>query len=159
MYERMPFCSQCGYTVGDADRFCYRCGANQPAGASAPPPLRPPVAGHDPLAGIQPRTAALLCYVPWIGWIAAVIVLASDRFRRDRGVRFHAFQGLYLSVAWLLDQYALRYLPWPFHVGLNGLIALALLGASIFMIIKVLHDQTYSLPLFGELAARSVAED
>jgi uncharacterized membrane protein len=29
---------------------------------------------------------------------------------------------------------------------------------SIFMMIKASHDETYALPLFGELAQRSVAE-
>ena len=51
---------------------------------------------------MTPRTAAILCYIPVVGWIAAVVVLATDQFRRNRTLRFHAFQGLYLFVAWLI---------------------------------------------------------
>jgi len=57
---------------------------------------------QDPLSGISPRTASILCYIPVVGWIASIIVLAADRFRNDHRVRFHAFQGLYLFVAWLI---------------------------------------------------------
>jgi uncharacterized membrane protein len=44
-------------------------------------------------------------------------------------------------------------------VQLYGLVQLALLAMAIFMMVKAAHEQVYSLPLFGELAARSVAED
>ena len=78
----MPFCSQCGNQVDTADVFCAKCGARQP---NAPP--RP----ADPFASITPRTAAILCYIPGLGWIGSIIVLASERFRGNRVVRFHAF--------------------------------------------------------------------
>jgi len=91
--------------------------------------------------------------------VAAVVVLASERFRRSRDVRFHAFQGLYLFVASLMNQWVLRWLPWPPHVQLYGLVEVALLIMAIFMMVKAAHEEAYSLPLFGELAARSVAED
>jgi uncharacterized membrane protein len=87
-------------------------------------------------------------------------VLASDRFRQDRIVRFHGFQGLYLFVAWLLDDQVLRPILQRvpgFH--LHGLIQLVLVGMSIFMMVKAAHDEAYSLPLFGELAQKSVTED
>jgi uncharacterized membrane protein len=38
------------------------------------------------------------------------------------------------------------------------MVGLALLIMSVFMMIKASHDEAYSLPLFGELAQRSVAE-
>jgi uncharacterized membrane protein len=155
----MPFCSQCGNAVGPSDHFCGRCGAGQPLAGGQPPGFRPG-GGGDPLSSITPRTASILCYVPWVGWVAAIVVLASERFRHNRDIRFHAFQGLYLFVASLMNQWVLRALPWPFpHVELYGLVQLALLIMAIFMMIKAAHEQAYSLPLFGELAARSVAED
>jgi uncharacterized membrane protein len=115
------------------------------------------------MAGLSPRTASVLCYVPGIGWIASIIVLASERFRRDRVVRFHAFQGLYLFVAWLMNAWVVRpmaaMLNGPLHFALHGLVDLALLAMSIFMMFKAAHDEPYALPLFGELAQRSVSEN
>jgi uncharacterized membrane protein len=37
-------------------------------------------------------------------------------------------------------------------------VELVLLGLEIFMMVKAAHDQTYSLPLFGELAERSLTD-
>jgi uncharacterized membrane protein len=147
----MPFCSQCGNQVRGQDAYCGRCGFRQPM---------PFVAPADPMSQISPRAASICCYIPGIGWIASIIVLASQKFRKDRIVRFHAFQGLYLFVAWLLDGWVLRpmsqFVP---HFPVHGIVEALLLGLSIFMIVKAAHNEAYSLPLFGELAQRSVAED
>ncbi len=153
----MPFCSQCGNQVVPADLYCGRCGARQPVSGSHPPP---PGNTPDPFAGLNPRTASILCYIPGIGWIASIIVLASDRFRFDRNVRFHGFQGLYLFVAWLLDDLVFRPLFYRIpNLHLYSVIQAILLGMSIFMMIKASHDDPYPLPLFGELAQKSVAEN
>ena len=148
----MAFCSQCGSRVADSDLFCGACGTRQPATAGRP---------VDPLENMSPRTAAVLCYIPWLGWIASIVVLASNRFREDFGLRFHAFQGLYLFVAWLIIDYVLgpvfRMLPGP-SFPIERLFQLAILGVWVFMMIKASHDERYSLPVIGELAERSVAE-
>lgn len=144
----MPFCSQCGNQVSAADAYCARCGASQPRASAAPPPLN----------SMNPQTASILCYIPWVGWIAGIVVLASDRFREDRNVRFHAFQGLYLFVAWLIADQVLRPMSyWVPRLHVYGLVEVVLLGMSIFMMIKAAHQEPYELPLFGELAQRSLA--
>lgn len=151
----MPFCNQCGNQVGASDGYCGVCGARQPVNG----PSRPgTVSGPDILTGITGRTASILCYVPAIGWIFAVVVLASLKFRTDRTVRFHAFQGIYLFVATLVADFVIRPMFWvmPNNLHIYQVIQLVLIGMSIFMMIKASHDEAYSLPLFGELAERSV---
>lgn len=149
----MPFCSQCGKQVGVLDVYCSGCGARQPV-------TQPRPAG-DPFSGLTPRAAAILCYVPIVGWIASIVVLATDRFRHRRDVRFHAFQGLYLFVTWLLVDQVLspmsHFLPGP-HFPFSTLLHALLLFTWIFMMIKASQDEAYSLPILGELAERSVAE-
>lgn len=124
---------------------------------SPPPPLH-----ANALAGLHPRTASVLCYVPGIGWILSIVLLASGRFRNDLTVRFHAFQGLYLFVAWLIADWVLRpafyLLPWM-HFEIYRLVELALLGMSIFMMVKAGRNEAFALPIFGELAQRSAAGD
>lgn len=158
----MPFCTQCGTQVGPADQFCAGCGARQtPAPHTA---SRTGVPGSDPLRGIPRHTAAILCYVPVVGWIAAIIVLASPRFSNDRDLRFHAFQGIYLFVGWLLIDWVIEpLLTFPGHAGRPGrfvvhVLELAVFGAWVWMLVKTSQHQRYSLPLIGELAERSVAE-
>ena len=147
----MAYCCNCGNAVQDTDGFCAKCGAQQ-AGA------RPAM---DFAASFSPRTASVLCYVPWMGWIAAIVVLASNTFRNDRTVRFHAFQGLYLFVAWLIVQWVFK--PWQFfmgvpHVPLAEIMQLVLLVLSIFMMVKAGEGRVYSLPVIGDLAERSLVE-
>ncbi|RPI19082.1 MAG: hypothetical protein EHM65_01730 [Acidobacteriales bacterium] len=154
----MAYCCQCGKPAQDVDRFCGECGAAQPAAAST--------AG----GGISPSAASTLCYIPWLGWIPAVIMLASGRFRQDATVRFHAFQGVYIFVAWLVVDWALGPMmgfplmhgaprPWLLPgLSLTALLKGLLMFTWIFMLVKTSQGATYKLPLVGELAARSVAE-
>ncbi len=133
-----------------ADIYCAACGARQPEC----PPRR-----VDPFSSISPRTASVLCYIPGIGWIASIVILASERFRNNRVVRFHAFQGLYLFVAWLIEDWVLHpILSTMPHMHVDGILKAALLFMSIFMIVKTSQDEMYSLPIIGELAEKSVTE-
>ncbi len=150
----MPYCSQCGTQATDKDVFCGNCGARQPV---SPPPKT------HPLSNISSRNASLLCYIPFVGWVPAIVVLAADRFKRDRAVRFHAFQGIYLFVTWLIVDWAVA--PFFSHLpgatidfGIGGLLKLAVFAVWIFMIVKTSQDETVRLPLLGELAERSIAE-
>lgn len=147
----MPFCTSCGSEVEDTDRFCRQCGRRQPV----------PGAGSSRRSGsiLSPRAASILSYVPWFGWIACLYVLASEKFREAREVRFHAYQGLYLFVAWLLADWAVglwvRMLPGP-DIPLDILLQLLILGLWIFMLVKTAQGEKRSLPVFGELAERSL---
>ena len=151
----MPFCCQCGKEVKPADVYCAGCGMRQ-AKAAAPP--------ADYFGNVNPRTASILCYIPIIGWIPAIVVLAASRFRDNRDVRFHAFQGLYLFVAWLIVDWVLGpvfHLPRSvFHIGppLAGLMKATLIGIGIYMMVTTSHERTVKLPVVGELAERSVSE-
>lgn len=147
----MPFCTKCGTEVRQTDRFCRRCGAAQP-GAS-------PLPSSSPGAGISARGATILCYVPWLGWLAAVWSLLSDRFRQNREVRFHAYQGLYIFVIWLLGRWALDLwakLLFDGRAPLGAVVELLLLGLWIFMLVKTSYGESYRLPVIGELAKRSL---
>ena len=146
----MPFCTQCGTSLDDSDFFCGKCGVRQPI------PGTPGI--YQAREGMSPRTASMLCYIPFAGWIAAIFVLASARFRDQANVRFHAFQSLYLFVAWLLVGWAV--VPFFFfkpHVFPFGVILkLFIIGLWIFMLIKASREERYSLPLIGDLAERSL---
>lgn len=151
----MPFCTQCGSQVSNTDTYCPQCGGPQPA---VPPRVNRQTNFTD---GIDGRTWSTLCYVPTLGWLASVFVLASARFQGNRQARFHAFQGLYLFVAVLILDWGVG----PFF-GMSGhfpfnfakLLRLALFGIGIFMMVKTYTGQHLRLPVFGELADRSLAD-
>src|SRR5579871_1703193 len=147
----MPYCNQCGHEVHPQDLFCAKCGTRQPVQSYQAP---------DVLGGISPRLASILCYIPTMGWIAAILFLATQRFRTDRVVRFHAFQGLYLFAAWLFVQWAIKPVARAMsdgHFSIANLLEMVIIGVSIFMMIKASHQEAYSLPVIGELAQKSAA--
>lgn len=161
----MAFCCQCGSQVNAEDRFCGNCGAAQPQHPGTQ--YNPPPFENSRSSGFRnPRTASTLCYIPWFGWIPSILVLASDRYQRDYETRFHAFQGLYLFVAWLLVDWvfspALRLtglgLWQPMHHLGGGILHLLILAGNIFMMVKAHRGEHYRLPIVGDLAERSVAE-
>lgn len=157
----MPFCTRCGTQVGPTAVYCANCGARQ-SGVPAPEPAAKPAGGEDWLRSIAPGTAATLCYLPFVGWIAALIVLGSHRFREDRQARFHAFQGLFLFVAWLLADLAAGIL-FGFTGALTrralaGTLKLSVIGGWVLMLWKTAQGETVRLPFLGDLAERSVNE-
>jgi uncharacterized membrane protein len=146
--------------VADSDQFCQKCGTRQAVSTGAGP-----APSGDLLSGISGRTASLLCYIPLAGWIAAIVVLASSRFRHDAQVRFNAFQGLYLFVAWLVVDIALAplfmlsFIPgFGLHRLLPGLMKVVIFATWIYMMVKISQQEQVHLPVLGELAERSVAE-
>ena len=155
----MPYCTQCGSQVGTADRFCARCGKVQGAPGAATPRFDP----VSRISAVDSRTASLLCYIPIVGWIMSIVVLASAKYRDDLETRFHAFQGLYLFVAWLITDWVLSPMmngPARFLFGfhLSGMLKAVLIGAWIFMLVKVSQRERFKLPVIGDLAEKSVSE-
>jgi uncharacterized membrane protein len=164
----MAYCVQCGQAVGSSDKFCAKCGTPQAGAASGASAASSSAASrvHDFWSNISHRNAALLCYIPWVGWIAAIAVLASERFRSEKRLRFHAFQGLYLFAAWMMVEWVVTPMlvfpsstvGFPFFRSISQILHLVIVGAWVFMLIKVSQDVDYRLPLLGELADRSVSE-
>ena len=156
----MPFCSQCGNQVREADAYCTKCGARQP--------VTMPSVLDGASDAISDRTSVVLCYIPLVGWIASIIVLATSRFRQNPVVRFHAFQGLYLFVAWMLADrvlFPVLHLPlmgslhdasgWMFRV-LFKLAELLIILAGVYMMVKANEHEKLALPVLGDLAEKSL---
>ena len=177
----MPFCTNCGTQVDASAAFCYHCGSRQKAqptgranagGSSAPSgQFRPtgatgPAAGSggyttpsaDILHGVNERTASVLCYIPVFGIIPAIVFLASQKFRRNPRVRFDAFQSLYLFVAWLILSAVVPVLFFGFGFEIAKLGKLAMIVIWIVLLVRASRDQPTHIPILGDLAARSAAE-
>lgn len=172
----MAYCTQCGNQVVDRDLFCAECGAPQggPAGGSRPSPATPdPASSFVPppsfrashpapefMAGWPDNKVAGLCYLPFVGWVFAIVVLAAERFRHATEVRFHAFQGLYLFVVFLILKWVFDPLAYHNHAmrQITDLIQLVVIGGGIFMLVKTNQGHLIRLPFLGELADKSVSE-
>ena len=140
----MAYCSHCQVEV--EGNFCPQCG--QPLAQGTPPtqPTMPPTA-----AGMSQNVAATLCYV--LGLITGILFLVLQPYNRDKLVRFHAFQSIFLSVAALVVSFALNViLPFGLNLILSPLVNLFWFGLWIFMLWKTYQGAKIVLPIIGPLA-------
>src|SRR5579862_10024780 len=111
----MAFCANCGAEA--SGRFCQKCGAPLAAPAAAPggPAPEPPPAAN--LGGVQPgvhplpppsvnpslgmtdNMAGALCYL--FGFITGILFLVLSPYNQNRNIKFHAFQSIFLNIAWI----------------------------------------------------------
>jgi uncharacterized membrane protein len=157
----MPFCASCGAQV--EGRFCAKCGAtvDAPAGPAAPPPVGgtyPPLASPPAVAGMADNAASALCYV--LGLITGILFLVLEPYNKNRTIRFHAFQSIFMHIAVIFLYIVLRIL-FTMVFGLVGLglglgvlmiFNLACLALWIFMIVTTYQGRTTVLPIIGPLA-------
>ena len=106
----------------------------------------------------------MLCYIPFFGVFPAIVFLATQRYRNNARVRFDAFQSLYLFVGYLILSTVLPPLLWlsfhPFggHSDFVSLLKLLMILLWIFLLVKASQQEKIHLPIVGDLAARSAAE-
>ncbi len=137
--------------------FCPSCG--KPAASSL---VAVPSGGSVPAsasAGLQPNVAGALCYLA--GFITGIVFLVADPYKRDRFVRFHAFQSIFLSVAWFVAYFALEVLLtilpgmlWRLAWFLHSALGLAFFLLWLFMMFKAYSNEQFKLPVIGDLATK-----
>jgi len=163
----MAFCASCGAQV--EGRFCAKCGATAqaapvagpPPGTGAPPPgsYAPPPAAA---AGMTDNVASLLCYL--VGFITGILFLVMEPYNKNRAIRFHAFQSIFLNVAWVAVYIVLGILTTALLtvslsmfavIGLLHLVInLAFLALWIYMMVSAYQGKQVELPVIGPLARK-----
>ena len=174
----MSFCQTCGSNLPEGSVACPACGATQGAAPAAAPGPTPgyapgPTPGYAPVAapmptpvaagGLQPNVAGALAYLA--GLITGVVFLVIDPFKTDRFVRFHAFQSIFLNVAWIAF-----WIAWMIVVGIltfitHGLllfilspigllIGVGFLCLWIYLMYSAYQGKMVQLPIIGPLAAK-----
>src|SRR5690242_17450947 len=109
----MPFCANCGAAV--EGRFCAKCGtplgeSAQPGASHANPTSLPPASA----AGLTDNMAGALCYLGLL--ITAILFLVLEPYNRNRAVRFHALQAIFLNLAWIVVWFVLNVLLGVLHL-------------------------------------------
>jgi uncharacterized membrane protein len=152
----MPFCANCGASV--EGRFCAKCGT--PMTGEAPPPGAPPlVAGPGPTAaaGLTDQSAAALCYALLL--ITGILFLVLEPYSRNRTIRFHAFQAIFLGVAWFAVIFVASIIFGAMRLFfLMPLFELAFFILWIYMIISTYQGKTVVLPVIGPLAQQQAGK-
>jgi uncharacterized membrane protein len=156
----MPFCASCGAAV--EGRFCAKCGT--PLGAAAPPAGATPVGAGTPApiaaAGLTDNAASALCYV--LTLITGILFLVLEPYNRNRTIRFHAFQAIFLGAAWIVVLIAVGILfammgSVGFFFGylfIRSVIGLCFFILWVYMIVMTYQGKTVVLPIIGPLAQK-----
>jgi uncharacterized membrane protein len=134
------FCGSCGQRVGAPE-----------AGAPSPG-----------VSGLTDNVAGLLCYL--FGFISGIIFLVLEPYNKNRFIRFHAFQSIFLSVAWfavVIVESVVNGIVANISLGLFGVIALvwtlfwlAFLCLVIFLMVQAYQGRRFKLPIIGDLAEK-----
>jgi uncharacterized membrane protein len=144
----MAFCPSCGAAV--EGRYCAKCGtAVDPA---APPAASVPVVTA---AGLPENTAAALCYL--LGLITGIIFLVLEPYSKNKLIRFHAFQSIFLSVAAIIVSFLLGILLVALPFGffwIFWLVRLAFFIVWLYMLLQTYQGKKVVLPVIGDLAAK-----
>jgi uncharacterized membrane protein len=145
----MAFCPSCGAAV--EGRYCAKCGT---AVDPATPPAATPAVNLPAVSapGLPENTAAALCYL--LGLVTGIIFLVLEPYNKNKLIRFHAFQSIFLHVAVIIVWVALRTVL-PLVVWyLISLIDLAFFILWIYMLIQTYQGKKIVLPVIGDLAAK-----
>jgi uncharacterized membrane protein len=162
----MAFCANCGAAVDG--KFCQQCGTpvgapgagpapapgvNPPQAQPLPPPQLTTVAMNDNLAGA-------LCYL--LGFITGILFLVLAPYNQNRTIRFHAFQSIFLNIAWFAAYIVVSIISLAFRVipilgtFVSVVLHLALFLAFViiwfYLLFKTYNGEKIVLPLIGPFA-------
>ena len=114
--------------------------------------------------GLDANVGAMLCYLPLcaISLIYSIIVLIQEK--NNKTVRFHAFQSLLLTGIYIVALIAVMIVGGVLVAATGsgilgslvflvyGALVLAFLGLMIFGCIKAYQNQSYKIPVIGDMA-------
>ncbi len=137
----MPYCSKCGASMKDDDRFCPTCGAAAES-VFAFEPSADDAASH--------KGMGVLCYIG----VLALIPYFSSAKNNSPFLKYHALSGLNLFLLELIAgacSTAVSYLISGLGGFLGWITSVAGLVFSIIGIVTVCNGQAKPLPLIGTI--------
>jgi uncharacterized membrane protein len=157
----MPFCAKCGTSLSDGAGFCNNCGAQ--AGAGTPPPAYTGPGSQS--APLSSNVIGALAYLA--GFITGIVFLLIAPYNKDPFIRFHAFQSIFLSIAYFLVSVVLGIVFGMSFIVSMGLVStllsliltlvrLVFLLVWLFMMYKAYNNERFELPIIGPMAASKV---
>lgn len=128
----------------------------------------PPNAGVAPTVasiastGLSRNMAGALAYS--LGIITGILFLVLEPYKRDRFVRFHAFQAIFyfvfavaFSIAWsIVVSTLMSFSGWILVVAfpVRMIIRLAMFGLWLYVMFQAYNDREFHIPILGAIAAR-----
>jgi uncharacterized membrane protein len=111
------------------------------------------------------NVAGALCYL--VGFITGIVFLALEPYKRDKFVRFHAFQSIFISVILFVFNIIWNHMFlgalsfgffWTIFNLIGDLVHLGFFLLWLFLMYKAYKNETYMLPVIGEMASTRAAK-
>jgi uncharacterized membrane protein len=106
--------------------------------------------------------AGALCYLG--GFITGILFLVLAPYNQDRNIRFHAFQSIFLNIAWFILWIVITIVLIPFRlipflglfiaIVLHGCLGLGGLILWLYMMFKTYNGEKIVLPVIGPMAEK-----
>ncbi len=109
------------------------------------------------------NVAGALSYIVIVG----IVFLIIDPYKRDRFVRFHAFQAIFFTVAVIIISIILGILMsgtlflggmFSLMLGIYWIFRLAVFICWIFLVFKAYNNEMFKLPVIGDIAEKQAAQ-
>jgi len=97
--------------------------------------------------------AGALAYVTII---PAIVFLLLEPFNKKRFVRFHAFQSIFVYIAWIIIGIGLSFIG--FIPMLWTFVRLALFVTLLILALKAYQGQMFKLPVIGDIAEQQAGK-
>ena len=141
------FCTSCGGELPEGAAACPKCGAG------TAPTVIPPASAQG---GLADNVAGLLAYITII---PAIVFLLIEPFNKNRFVRFHSFQCLFIAVAGFALGIVFAILSMIPVIGLLLIPVSFIVWVGIFVLvvvcmIKAYQGQKWKLPVIGDIAEK-----
>ena len=142
------FCTSCGSPMDEGAVFCSKCGKGSAAGASPSGTAAAPAPAAS-AGGLTDNVAGMLAYL----FVPAIVFLVIEPYNRNRFIRFHSFQSIFLFIGLTVLHWVLWVIPilgWM----LSGLVLLLSIALWIVLLIKAYGGQMWKIPVVGDIAEK-----
>jgi len=106
--------------------------------------------------------AGALCYL--FGFITGILFLVLAPYNQDRNIRFHAFQSIFLNIAWIALWIVVSIVLIPFRlipflgifisIVLHSALGLGGFILWLYMMFKTYNNEKIVLPVVGPMAEK-----
>jgi uncharacterized membrane protein len=145
-------CPSCGAQLDEVSVFCGACGKPvAPSATGGAPAASPTTPGQ--VGGLTENVAGMLAYITFI---PAIIFLLIEPFNRNRFVRFHSFQCIFLAVFWIALNVVLAFIPF-LGWALSGPVGLVGVVIWLLLLFKAYQGEKFKLPVIGDMAEKQAA--
>jgi uncharacterized membrane protein len=155
----MAFCPNCGTEASGA--YCPNCGSSMGGSPGAGPGYSSSSASsttsssgtpYGQTAGLSQNAASALCYL--LGFITGIIFLVWAPYNQNRIIKFHAWQSIFLNVAFIILSIVLPAIGHFVGVVLLSVIDLAGFILWIYLLISTFNGKMVRLPLIADYAEK-----